>query len=85
MDVLVYLRGVCIICFNRRKVDFGQVYNNRAYRLRRRLRLVRGGMHKSQQEPFRPWICHASADFAHRRMTHRSLGVGGYGFWGPRV
>jgi hypothetical protein len=31
MDVLVYLRGVCIICFNRRKVDFGQVYNNRAY------------------------------------------------------
>ena len=31
MDVLVYLRGVCIICFNRRKVDFGQIYNNRAY------------------------------------------------------
>ncbi len=24
----------------------------------------------------------ASADFARRRMTHRSLGVGGYGFWG---
>jgi len=31
MDVLVYLRGVCIICFNRRKVDFGQVYNNRVH------------------------------------------------------
>jgi hypothetical protein len=27
---------------------------------------------------------HATADFAHRRMTHQSLGVGGYGFWGPR-
>jgi hypothetical protein len=28
---------------------------------------------------------HASADFARWRMTHRSLGVGGYGYWGPRV
>jgi len=30
-------------------------------------------------------MCHASADFAHRRMNHRSLGVGGYGFGGPRL
>jgi hypothetical protein len=35
--------------------------------------------------PFQRSIYHASADFAHRRMTHRSLGVGGYGFWGPRL
>jgi hypothetical protein len=28
---------------------------------------------------------HALADFAHWRMTHRSLGVGGYGYWGPRA
>jgi hypothetical protein len=33
--------------------------------------------------PFQRSIYHASADFAHRRMTHRSLGVGGYGFGGP--
>jgi hypothetical protein len=30
-------------------------------------------------------MCHASADFAHRRMTHRNLGVGGYGFGEPRL
>jgi len=47
--------------------------------------LGRGGMRNSGWEPFQRWICHASADFAHRRMTHRSLGVGGYGFWGPRA
>ena len=35
--------------------------------------------------PFQQSICHASADFAHRRMTHRSLGIGGYGFGGPRA
>jgi hypothetical protein len=35
--------------------------------------------------PFQQSICHASADFAHRRMTHRSLGVGEYGFGGPRA
>ena len=35
--------------------------------------------------PFHRSIYHASADFAHRRMTHRSLGVGGYGFGGPRA
>jgi len=35
--------------------------------------------------PFQRSIYHASADFAHRRMTHRSLGVGGYGFGGPRT
>jgi hypothetical protein len=35
--------------------------------------------------PFQRSIYHASADFAHRRMTHRSLGVGGYGFGGPRA
>jgi len=35
--------------------------------------------------PFQRLIYHASAGFAHRRMTHRSLGVGGYGFWGPRA
>jgi hypothetical protein len=29
--------------------------------------------------------CCASADFANRRMTHRSLGVGGYVCWGPRA
>jgi len=35
--------------------------------------------------PFQRSIYHASADFAHRRMTHQSLGVGGYGFGGPRA
>ena len=35
--------------------------------------------------PFQRSIYHASVDFAHRRMTHRSLGVGGYGFGGPRA
>jgi len=35
--------------------------------------------------PFQRSIYHASADFAHRWMTHRSLGVGGYGFGGPRA
>ena len=35
--------------------------------------------------PFQRSIYHASADFAHRWMTHRSLGVGGYGFGGPRL
>ena len=34
---------------------------------------------------FQRSIYHALADFAHRRMTHRSLGVGGYGFGGPRA
>jgi hypothetical protein len=33
--------------------------------------------------PFQRSMYHASADFAHRRMTHRSLGVGGYVFWWP--
>jgi len=36
-------------------------------------------------ERFKLWLYYASADFAHRRMTHRSLGVGGYGFWGPSL
>jgi hypothetical protein len=35
--------------------------------------------------PFQRSIYHASADFAHWRMTHRSPGVGGYGFRGPRA
>jgi hypothetical protein len=35
--------------------------------------------------PFQRSIYHASADFAHRWMTHRSLGVGGYAFGGPRA
>jgi len=35
--------------------------------------------------PFQRLIYHAPADFTHRRMTHRSLGVGGYGFGGPRA
>jgi hypothetical protein len=35
--------------------------------------------------PFQRSIYHASADFAHQWMTHRSLGVGGYGFGGPRA
>ncbi len=32
-----------------------------------------------------PWAYFASADFAQRRMTHGSLGVGGYGFWEPQA
>jgi len=32
-----------------------------------------------------PWTYFASADFAQRRMTHRILGVGGYGFWEPQA
>ena len=35
--------------------------------------------------PFQQSVYHASANFAHRRMTHRSLGVGGYGFGGLRA
>jgi hypothetical protein len=35
--------------------------------------------------PFQRSIYHASADFAHRWMTHRSLGAGGCGFGGPRA
>ncbi len=35
--------------------------------------------------PFRRSIYHASADFAYRRMTRRSLGAGGYGFGRPRT
>ena len=33
--------------------------------------LGRRGMRNSGWEPFQRWIYHASADFAHRRMTHR--------------
>ena len=47
--------------------------------------LGRGGKRNSGRESLKRRIYHASADFAHRRMTHRSLGVGGYGFWGPQA
>jgi len=69
-------------------------------RLRRkpRLRAETPGIHFGVQA--RPWLWRnvlmrdisfqrsmypASADFAHRRMMHRNLGLGGYGFWGPRA
>jgi len=47
--------------------------------------LGHGGMRNCECQLCQTWIYYASADFAHRRMTHRSLGVGGYGFLGPRL
>jgi hypothetical protein len=46
--------------------------------------LGRGGLRKSAGIVSTS-VLRASADFAHWRMTHRSLSVGGYFFWGPRT
>ena len=69
--------GVRVIRLNPCKEDF--------IRLRRRPRPWPWRNAFMRDIPFRRSMYHASADFAHRRMTHRSLGVGGYGFWGPRA
>ncbi len=54
-------------------------------RLRRRLRPWPWRNALICDIPFQRSIYHASADFAYRRVTQRSLGVGGYGFEGPRA
>ncbi len=44
--------------------------------------LGRGGMRNDGWELRQVFDLIASGDFAHRRMTHRSLGAAGYGFLG---
>jgi hypothetical protein len=65
-----------------------QSNNHAAYlfmRLRRRPRPWPWWNALMHDIPFQQSSYHASADFAHRRMTHRSLGVGWDGFGGPRA